>query len=52
MFATLARPVVLAARWILLSCGCQVTLHGNAPAPTYCPDCQTNVTSNGFAVLP
>ena len=46
MFSHLAHRVTLAARWILLSCGCQVTLHGNAKAPTYCPDCRTAVTSS------
>lgn len=35
-----------AGRWLLLSCGCQVTLHGRAPAPTWCPDCERHVTSS------
>lgn len=46
MIAHLAHRVTLAARWILLSCGCQVTLHGNAKAPRYCPDCCKAVTSS------
>ena len=45
MFSHLARRVILAARWVLLSCGCQVTVHGGK-APTYCPDCRTAVTSS------
>jgi hypothetical protein len=40
------RRVVLAARWVLLSCGCQVTLHGNGRAPKWCPDCNKPVTSS------
>jgi hypothetical protein len=40
MFPHLAHRVTPAARWVLLSCGCQVTLHGNAPMPTWCPDCR------------
>lgn len=39
--------IVLTARWVLLSCGCQVTLHGNARAPKWCPDCKVTVTSSG-----
>jgi hypothetical protein len=39
-----ARCAALAVRWVLLSCGCQVTLHGNAPVPTWCPDCVVPVT--------
>lgn len=46
MLSYFAGRVILAARWILLSCGCQVTLHGNAKAPTWCPDCRTAVTSS------
>lgn len=46
MFSYSGRRVILAARWILLSCGCQVTLHGNAQAPTYCLDCRKSVTSS------
>jgi hypothetical protein len=46
MFSHLAHRVTCCARWILLSCGCQVTLHGNAKAPTYCPDCRKTVTSS------
>jgi hypothetical protein len=39
--------VILAARWVLLSCGCMVTLHGNVSAPTWCQDCRKDVTSSG-----
>lgn len=46
MIAHLTRRVTLAARWILLSCGCQVTLHGNAKASAYCIDCHKPVTSS------
>jgi hypothetical protein len=36
----------MSGRWVLLSCGCQVTLHGNAKAPSWCPDCGVAVTSS------
>jgi hypothetical protein len=47
MFPHATRRVILAARWVLLSCGCSVTLHGTAPVPTYCPDCRRSVTASG-----
>ncbi|MGW4944509.1 hypothetical protein ACWEOZ_23290 [Actinoplanes sp. NPDC004185] len=46
MFSHLTRRVTLAARWILLSCGCPLALHGNAKAPTDCPDCCQAVASS------
>ena len=36
----------MSGRWVLLSCGCQVELHGRATAPTWCADCGTAVTSS------
>jgi hypothetical protein len=38
MLSHIPHRVILMARWVLLSCGCQVSLHGNARAPQWCPD--------------
>jgi hypothetical protein len=40
MIARLALAFLSAngSTWVLLSCGCQVQLHGNAKRPTWCPD--------------
>lgn len=32
------RLAITGGTWVLLSCGCQVQLHGGAPRPTWCPD--------------
>jgi hypothetical protein len=48
MFSHFAHRVTLAARWVLLSCGCQVTLHGNARVPDWCPDCRKPNTRTGI----
>jgi hypothetical protein len=46
MIPRILHRVTPGARWVLLSCGCQVTLHGGATAPAYCPDCRKFVTSS------